>query len=90
MAKEILVIKQVYDGAIEAQKQSFEYILEKVKRKVEQLESELKVLKTMKQFLGSKLLLAQKTSADKAIPRLTSNGRTEKNQVENREKSPES
>ncbi len=89
VAKEILVIRQVCDGAIEAQKQSFELELGKVKGKVEQLESEIKALKTVKQLLGSKPLLAQKTPADKAIPRSTSNGQTGKNQVENREESPE-
>lgn len=42
VAREILAIKQVYEGAMEAQKQSFQLELENVKGKVELLESELK------------------------------------------------
>lgn len=55
VAHKLQVIKRIYDGAIETQKQSLQLELEYIGSKIQQLELELKALKTLGQQVSRKI-----------------------------------
>ena len=84
VARELHVIRQMHEGAMEAQRQNFQLELERMGGKVEQLESEVKALK----FPGQHL--ARKTPPAKAVMPSSSDSQKGKSQLEDRERSQES
>ena len=72
VARELHVIRQIHEGAMEAQRQSFQLELERMGGKVEQLESEVKALKVR----GRQL--ARKTPLAKAVAPSGSDGQEER------------
>lgn len=72
VARELHVIRQMHEGAIEAQRQSLQLELERMGGKVEQLKSEVKALKVPGQQL------ARKTPLAKAVAPSGSDGQEER------------
>ena len=95
VARKLQVMRQIHGEAIEAQKQSFQVELERFEKmwdtKSKLLEDEIKRLKNSGQGLAQKKPANKldPTSADKAIFRSTINSQMEKNQLNDREESPE-
>ena len=73
VARKLDGIRQMHEGAMEAQRQSFQHELERMGGKVEQLESEVKALKFLEQHL------TRKTPPAKTVAPSNNDGQKERN-----------
>lgn len=78
-ARKLSYIKPMHKKVMEAQRQSFQLELKRIKEKVEWLESEIKTLKFLEQHLARKILPA------KTVALLSTGGQDKREEIQTKQ-----